>query len=330
MKPACLCVGISVRTYQRWVNAPGGEDRRRGPCTPPSHRLSEEERRAVLKLVSRREYRNLSPEQVVAKAASQGIYVASESTIRRILKEHRLATYRGRAKPGQPRHKPKQFVACKPLQVLTWDITYLRDATVAGRYFFLYCYIDIWSRRILGWAVHEEQSAEHAGRLLRDLCAQHGIGPSCVVHSDNGGPMKGATMLATMQKLGIVKSFSRPGVSDDNPFIESLYRHLKYAPSYPTKGFATIDQARQWVSRFVDWYNHEHLHSSIAYVTPDDRHHGRDLAQLDTRRRVYEQARLRNPRRWTKPPRGWHRPRVVMLNPDRVVELANSPKATAA
>ena len=151
-----------------------------------------------------------------------------------------------------------------------------------------------------------------------------------VVHSDNGAPMKGSTMLATMQSLGITASFSRPSISDDNAFAEALFRHLKYAPSYPRHGFATLDDARAWVSRFVAWYNTEHLHSAIGLVTPNDRHHGRDIPILDRRRQTYAAALDRNPRRWTTAPRSWHRPAIVTLNPDRVVLTAPKPETTAA
>src|SRR5664279_914130 len=143
-------------------------------------------------------------------------------------------------------------------------------------------------------------------------------------------PWKGAMMLATMQALGVIKSFSRPGVSDDNPFIEALFRHLKYAPAYPAKGFGSLDEARAWVKRFVDWYNSDHLHSSIAYVTPEQRHDGRDIAILENRRKVYQAARNANPSRWSRYSRQWHRPATVMLNPDRTIDTSHQVAPIAA
>jgi len=283
-----------------------------------------------LRLVNSPEYRNLSPEQVVAKAADSGTYVASERTIRRILARHGQATYRERSKPATHVAKPRQFVATAPLSVLTWDITYLRSATVRGQFFYLYLFIDIWSRCIVGHAVHLEQNSDLAAQLLADICGEHDLAPNAAVHADNGAAMKGSTMLATMQALGIVKSFSRPSVSDDNPYIESLFRHLKYAPSYPRRGFANIDDARVWVERFVNWYNTKHLHSAIAFVTPNQRHHGTDITLLANRRDVYADARRSNPRRWTTHTRPWERPTVVILNPDRVVETQTNPKLRAA
>lgn len=322
-------MGISKRTLERWAHST--EDRRRGPAHAPENKLSPEEEAAVLRLVNAPEYRNLSPEQVVAKAADNGVYLASERTIRRILKRHRMATYRERTRAASPHSKPTQYLANAPLQVLTWDITYLRHCLVKGAHFYLYMFIDIWSRRIVGAEVHEVQSADLAAALLSKVCDEHELhARSPVVHADNGAPMKGATMLATMQALGIVRSFSRPGVSDDNPYIESIFRHLKYAPSYPAKGFASLAEARAWVDRFVRWYNEEHLHSSIAFVTPSQRHAGDDIALLANRRTLYQAAKAARPSRWTRHCRQWHRPAIVLLNPDRVVETARHDTATAA
>jgi transposase InsO family protein len=270
----------------------------------------------------------LSPEQVVAKLSDKGRYICSERSLRRVLAERRLNRRRQRTRAATG-HKPREYVAREPLRVFSWDITYLKNATVRGSYFYLYLFIDIWSRRIVGAEVHETQQSELAAELLQRVCGEHSLHTEgLVLHADNGGPMKGATMLATLYELGITASFSRPGVSDDNAFIEALFRHLKYAPSYPRNGFVDLNEARDWVRRFVAWYNTEHLHSAIGLVTPDDRHHGRDIAMLGARREVYAAAQARNPRRWTTAPRRWERPAIVTLNPDRVV-IATA-KATAA
>lgn len=325
MEAACRVIGVTARTVQRWQRQPA-EDARRGPKAAPAHQLSQAEKDEVVRLVNQPTYRNLSPEQAVAKLAGEGIYVCSERSLRRVLAERNLDRYRQRSKPAKGRHKPRQYVAHEPLRVLSWDITYMRSSTVRGGFFYLYLFLDIWSRRIVGAEVHETQQAEIAASLLDRLCNVHSLETEkLVVHSDNGAPMKGATMLATMQSLGITASFSRPSVSDDNAFAEALFRHLKYAPSYPRQGFATLAEARAWVERFVHWYNHEHLHSAIALVTPDDRHHGRDLAILEKRRDTYALAKERNPRRWTTAPRAWKRPAIVTLNPDRLV--LTSPKS---
>jgi putative transposase len=253
----------------RWRRVP--RDRRRGPTTAPPHTLTVTETSQILSVANQPEFRNLSPERVIAKLADKGTYICSERSLRRVLKREKRATYRQRSRPGIRRHKPREFVACKPRRILTWDITYLKDATVRGHFFFLHLFMDIWSRRIVGWEVHATQSSELAAQLLQRLCIAEGVEtPKCVLHSDNGAPMKGSTMLATMHDLGITKSFSRPQVSDDNAHVESLFRHLKYAPSYPTRGFDDLVAARTWVGQFVAWYNSQHLHSGIGCGTPDD------------------------------------------------------------
>jgi transposase InsO family protein len=169
--------------------------------------------------------------------------------------------------------------------------------------------------------------------LVRATCAEAGIDPKgLVLHSDNGGPMKGSTMLATLQHLGIVASFSRPSVSDDNPFIESLFRTLKYRPEYPSKPFDTLELARVWVTAFVSWYNAEHRHSGIRFVTPDQRHDGRESDVLGKRARLYERARRRHPNRWSRGIRNWTPALAVFLNPKRNQETVESAlsRATAS
>jgi transposase InsO family protein len=169
----------------------------------------------------------------------------------------------------------------------------------------------------VGWAVHERESHELAADLLARICREQNlVNVGLVLHSDNGGPMKGATMLATLQRLGVVPSFSRPGVSDDNPFSESLFRTMKYRPSFPTKPFASLADASRWVDGFVCWYNTQHLHSALRFVTPHDRHLGLDVHQLAKRSTVYEAARRRHPLRWSGSARNWSRIDTVVLNPD--------------
>ena len=208
-------------------------------------------------------------------------------------------------------------VATAANQVWSWDITYLPSST-RGRFFYLYLVEDIWSRRIVGFEVHEEESMELSAALVITTCKAEGVDPrGLVLHSDNGGPMRGSTMLATLNHLGIVASFSRPSVSDDNPFIESLFRTLKYRPAYPYRPFETVEQARAWVAEFVTWYNTEHRHSGIRFVTPNERHDGREDDVLAQRVRVYERARRKHPNRWSRGMRNWTPAPAVFLNPKR-------------
>lgn len=309
---ACEVVGLPARTLQRWVHKP--VDERRGPRRSPMNRLSQLERERVVEVATSPEFRDMSPKQIVPLLADRGTYVASESTFYRVLHDEQLQHRRTRARP--PAKRPREHVADGPWQVASWDITYLRSH-LRGQFFFLYLVEDVWSRKILGWQIHDSESSEFAAELVESvrLTAARDL-EGWVLHSDNGGPMKGATMLATLQRLGVVPSFSRPRVSDDNPFAESLFRTLKYRPEYPASGFSTLDDARRWVAAFVHWYNHQHQHSGIGFVTPADRHAGLDLEILAARRRVYERARRRRPQRWSRNTRLWSRPDLVALNPE--------------
>ena len=178
--------------------------------------------------------------------------------------------------------------------------------------------MDVFSRKIVGWQVYEEESSALAADLMTDICQREGIARNQVtLHSDNGSPMKGATMLATLQQLGVIPSFSRPSVSNDNPYSESLFRTLKYRPDCPEQPFANLQAARGWVQGFVDWYNHEHLHSAINFVTPEQRHSGEDSVILAQRQQVYLNAQSKNPDRWSSDIRNWEPISVVYLNPEK-------------
>ncbi len=267
-----------MRTLQRWKFQL--ENGRKGPQTPPSNALSLQERAHVLSVANSAEFADLSPWQIVPRLADRGEYLASESSFYRILKAANCLAPRSRSKPKQ-RQKPEALIAVRPNQVWSWDITYLKTR-IQGMFFYLYLPMDIFSRKIVYWEVHESESAELASGMMAKACEVQTIEPGQIkLHSDNGGPMKGATMLATLQRLGVAPSFSRPSVSNDNPYLESFFKTLKYCPSYPTNGcFDSIEVTREWVEKFVYWYNHVHLHSGINWVTPDSRHENRDQAIL--------------------------------------------------
>lgn len=318
---ACEVVGIDVRTLQRWRRAP--DDRRHGPKTKPRNALSARERDTVIEIMTSPEHCDLSPKQVVPKLADAGVYVASESTMYRLLRAAELQRHRGRARAPQKREIPSHL-ATGPHQVWCWDITYL-PTTVRGQFVYLYMMIDVYSRKIMASEVHDHELADTAAEVMTRACATHGVDPAgLVLHSDNGSPMKGATMLATLQYLGVVASFSRPSVKNDNAYAERLFGTLKYRPGYPGR-FATLEAARAWVTRFVAWYNGEHRHSAIRYVTPDERHDGRDIAILAERTRVYEKARRRAPARWSAEIRDWSPAGPVQVNNPRKKTAPEAP-----
>ena len=310
---SCDAVGVGSRTVQRWRLLPVLQDGRRGPTSAPGNRLSAEENARIVAISMSTEFFNKSPHQIVPALADRGEYVASESSFYRVLKAAEVLVHRGKSRPKTV-HRPKALEAVKPNQVYSWDITYLLSL-ICGQYFFLYLFMDIFSRKIVGWKVHARESAELSSQLLVEICEREGIEPGEVsLHADNGSPMKGSTILATMQRLGVVPSFSRPSVSDDNPFSESLFKTLKYCPFFPSKPFSSIEEATGWVEKFVQWYNNEHFHSGIKFVTPASRHEGRDQEILDKRNIIYKKAQEKTPNRWSKQTRNWSRINVVELN----------------
>lgn len=323
---ACWAIGLSERTLQRWQRDQCRADMRPVRVQAPKNRLTEPERQAVLAVANSPEFGHLAPSQIVPRLADRGEYIASESTFYRVLRAQRQLQHRSAQRPGQARNKPRALCASAPNQLFSWDITYL-PTLVAGQYFYLYLFLDIFSRKIVGWQVYETESSVLASEVMQDICLREGIAPGQVVlHSDNGSPMKGAAMLATLQALGVMPSLSRPAVSNDNPYSESLFKTLKYRPDYPAHAFETLLGARRWVDTFVNWYNHEHRHSATRFVTPHERHGGQDGALLAKRADVYEAAKAANPGRWSGATRNWQPVGEVYLNPDQPTDRKNSQK----
>lgn len=317
---ACEALGISLRTLQRWEKRIELADQRHGPSALPAHKLSDFERAKILSIANSKEFSNLSPRQIVPKLADKGIYVASESSFYRVLKEHNQLKYRSRLKP--PKHrKPLPCSATNPNQIWSWDISYL-PTNVKGMFFFLYLFVDIFSRKIVGFDIFDSECAAHAITVLQLACEAEMINrKQIVLHSDNGSPMKAYTWLAKLHQLGITPSFSRPSVSNDNPYSESLFKTVKYSRLYPREPFQDLSEARSWMIDFVSWYNNEHLHSGLKFVTPIARHQGEDADIINNRKDVYEKAKLANPSRWSKDIRNWQMPKEVHLNPGKQVRV---------
>ena len=320
---ACEAIDLEVRTLQRWQSDTTKGDLRPLRQQMPANALSKEEREQVLSVLNSAEFGHLPPGQIVPKLADKGVYVASESTMYRELRKADQLRHRRSERPAQPRSKPEGFSATAPNQLYSWDITYL-PSTVRGMYFYLYAFIDIFSRKLVGWQVYERESSELASDVLHDICMREQIAPQqLVLHSDNGSPMKGASMLAMLNSLGVTPSLSRPAVSNDNPFSESVFRTLKYRPDYPKKPFGSLAEAREWVQRFTQWYNDGHQHSAIGFVTPSQRHANKDVAILKQRGEVYSRAQSANPQRWSGATRNWKRVAIVHLNPDKNEEIGH-------
>ena len=335
LRPACEIAGIDPRTLQRWNAREGlsaGDGRPLAVHPTPSHALSPQERAELLAVANEPRFASVPPARIVPVLADEGVYLGSESSMARVLKAHGQNVRRGRAKTPKTTRPPTTHVATAPGQVWCWDMTYL-PAVVMGRWFHLYLILDLYSRKIVGAEVHDSDDADHAVHLVRRTALAESIAimdTKPVLHGDNGSTLKATTVLAMLQWLGVKPSYSRPRVSDDNAYAESLFRTAKYRPEFPAKGFASLDEARTWAAEFVRWYNVDHRHSSIRYVSPQQRHIGQDKAILAARHALYTQARQRNPARWSGNTRDWSHIGVVTLNPERdeVVSMAASAQHT--
>jgi putative transposase len=327
---ACEIAGIDVRTLQRWRACRGlehGDGRPQAVRPTPAHALTAVEREQLLQLANEPRFADMPPARIVPALADQGVYLASESTFHRVLRAQGQTQHRGRAKVPRASRPPSTHVATAPRQVWCWDTTYL-PAQVSGRWYYLYLIMDLYSRKIVGHEVHDSDDAAHATHLVKRTSLAEGIHALArkpVLHGDNGATLKATTVLAMLHWLGVKPSYSRPRVSDDNAFVESLFRTAKYRPEYPEGGFADLQAARTWATDFVRWYNAEHRHSGIRYVTPAQRHEGLDREILQARHQLYTQARNDNPRRWSGATRDWSHIDAVALNPERteVIDAQN-------
>ena len=329
---ACEVARIDVRTLQRWKAHGGlvtGDGRPQAIKPVPAHALTPAERAEVLRVANEERFAAMPPARIVPMLADEGRYIASESSFARVLREHGQAEHRGRSQAPRPSRPPSTHVATGPGQVWCWDMTYL-PAQVKGRWFYLYLILDLYSRKIIGWEVHDTDGADHAARLVQRTALAEGIAAKAqkpILHGDNGATLKATTVLAMLHWLGVKPSYSRPRVSDDNAFVESLFRTAKYRPEFPVDGFADEATARRWAATFVHWYNVEHRHSGIRYVSPQQRHAGQDKAILAARHEVYLQARQRHPARWSGDTRDWSHIGVVTLNPERDVVIEQEVRA---
>ena len=328
---ACALAGIDQRTVQRWRAEDGGgrADRRPEAVRPrPAHALSEAERARIVELANQPRFASTPPARLVPALADEGVYVTSEASFHSVLRDHGQIRHRGRARPPRTTGPPSTHVATAPGQVWCWDVTFLR-AQVQGRWFYLFFVLDLWSRKIVGHKLHETEQAEHVAHLVRCTALAEGIHARIhrpVLHGDNGPSMKGTTVLAMLYWLGIVPSHSRPRVSDDNAYAEALFRTAKYPPDFPAAGSVALAEARQWAASSMHWYNHDHRHSGIRYVTPAQRHAAEDQPILAARHALYQPARAANPRRWSGPIRNWTPIGAITLNPERdsIVALSTS------
>ena len=322
---ACKALRVSRATLYRQTRPPSPPS---VPVRAPSpRRLGSEERAALLAVLHSDEFTDQPPHEVYATLLSRSTYFASIRTMYRVLAEQDESRER-RAQRGPMKHAKPTLTVTAPNQAWTWDITKLRGPT-PGLFYFLYVIIDLFSRMVVGGMLAERENAAHAQHLFADTVARHVVEPgSLVVHADRGSPMRSDGLAQLLAGLGVVRSFSRPRVSDDNAFSEAQFKTLKYQPDYPG-AFASPLHARAWCQEFFGWFNNDHQHSGIALFAPADVFYGRVEVVLARRQDALNRAYAEHPERFPNgPPVARRPPASVSINPLPVV--ADEPVTTLA
>jgi transposase InsO family protein len=310
--------GITTRAAARLTGVSRATAGRK-PRTPmpvaqalaPANMLSPAERARVLAVLDSPRFVDQPPLQVYAALLDEGRYLCSVSTMYRILAEHRQVKARRRLARHPARVRP-ELVATGPTQVYCWDITKLAGP-VKGAYYDAYVMIDIYSRYIVGVAVHAHESGPLAVQMMKETFGIHGI--PAIVHADRGTSMTSKTVATLLSDLEVTRSHSRPKVSNDNPFSEAWFKTLKYSPVFPER-FGCLADARGFMNDFVGWYNHEHRHTGIGLNTPADLHYGLAADKATHRAATLALARADNPERFTNsiPPKILHVPDAAWIN----------------
>lgn len=315
LKPLCEALGVCRATAQRRLLPPKEPSVR----PTPARALDAEERQDVVDVLSSDRFVDRAPAEVFNTLLEDGKYLCSERSMYRILKS-RSAVQERRNQLRHPKHARPELVAAAPNEVWSWDITKLRT-TVKWSYLHLYVLLDLYSRYVVGWMIAREESAGHAKLLIDETVRKQGVEPgSLIIHSDRGAPMVSKTLAQLYADLDVTRSLSRPRVSNDNPYSESHFKTAKYHPSYPN-AFTDLDDGLAWGRRFFPWYNDEHKHGGIAYLTPADVFRGLAEQRLDERHRVLLEAYAAKPQRFPNGP-----PRRKQLRP---VTYINRPAESA-
>lgn len=310
----CAATGLPRSTWYRAQRPRSAPRPQRRP--PPPRTLSPEERAVVLDRLHEPRFADQPVREVYNTLLSEGTYTCSASTMYRILREEGEVRER-RDQRRHPAYQAPELLATAPNQVWSWDITKLRGPA-KWSYFYLYVILDIFSRYIVGWMVAPCESASLAEDLIGTTCDRQMIAPGTLtLHADRGAAMTSKLVSELLSDLGVTRTHSRPQVSDDNPYSESNFKTLKYRPEFPDR-FGSIQDARSHITAFVAWYNQEHHHSGIAWLTPETVHFGRAEAVLAEREKVLAEAYARHPERWVRgAPKALKVPVAAWINPPR-------------
>lgn len=308
--PACGVLGLPRATLYR---------RRRPPVTAiprptPPRALNPGERHAVLETLHSERFLDAAPAQVHATLLDEGTYLCSPRTMYRLLDAAGEIKER-RNQVRRPHYAAPELLATQPNDVWSWDITKLLGPA-KWTYFYLYVILDIFSRYVVGWMLAPRESAALAERLIAETCAKHAIRPGqLTIHADRGGAMRSKPVALLLADLGVTKTHSRPHVSNDNPFSEAQFRTLKYCPQFPER-FGSLEDGRAFGQAFFPWYNHEHRHSGLGFLTPAVVHFGDAATVRAHRQQVLAAAYAAHPERFVKGrPHPADLPTAVWINP---------------
>ncbi len=294
IKPTCWALGIGRGSYYR-RQSPRPEPRKAGRHP---RALSAEERQKVLSLLHEERFCDQAPAEIYATLLDEGRYLCSERTMYRILDENQEVRER-RNQLRHPHYAAPELLATRPNEVWSWDITKLLGPT-KWTYFYLYVILDIFSRYVVGWMVAYKESSALAQRLIEESCKRQEIEPGqLILHADRGPSMKSKPVAFLLAELGVTKTHRRPYVSNDNPYSESQFKTMKYRPDFPER-FGCFQDARRYCGEFFHWYNTEHHHSGLGFLTPYEVHFGQAEQRREKRALVLERAFENNPERFVR------------------------------
>jgi putative transposase len=297
---ACRAVGRPRASHYRWHRQSPPPPTPERAASPQPRALSEVERKEVLRVLHDPEHVDEAPATVYAKLLDAGVYLASTSTMYRILRAEGEVHERRRQATHPPTVKP-ELLATRPNQVWSWDITKLLGPA-KWTWFYLYVILDIYSRYVPGWMLARAERAHLAERLLADTITKQQVSrEQLTIHADRGTSMASKPVAFLLADLGVTKSHSRPHTSNDNPYSESQFKTLKHRPEFPDR-FGCLEDAHGFCTRFFRWYNHEHRHSGIGFHTPADVHHGRAELVRTHRAMVLDAAYTAHPERFVRTP----------------------------
>ena len=316
VRAACLAMGIDRTTYYRKQTAKVLAQSVILSRPKPSLTLTDQERYDVLEALASQRFMDKAPAEIHAILLDEGVYLCSVRTMYRVLDDEYGVKER-RNQRRHPHYSKPELEASGPNQVWSWDITKLKGLN-KGTFYHLYVMLDIYSRYVVGWMVASVESGDLAKRFIAESLEKQGIMPgSLTIHADRGTSMKSKPVTQLMADLGVTKSYSRPKVSDDNPFSEAQFKTLKYHPEFPER-FGSIEDAGNFCRFFFPWYNTEHRHSGIVMLTPESVHYGTAAQVLEKRREVLEAAAKKHPNRFKgRQPDPGRLPEKVWINPPK-------------